>query len=226
MFCTASKAGAASLKYTLELFCHFAGHRVYQSKTQIFFSSNVKEDVARSICRKLGYTRVENLRIYLGMPLFHGRLGINTFQFLIDKVRNKLSRWDVRKLSLVDRLTLVKFVLLSIPNYFMVTTKILVTVCNIIEKITRMFLWGASPPTRKPSLVNYHEYYTLIDNGGLGLRSLHVQNQLFFLKISYNILVNTDAFQVQILRNKYKLLTFIPADIKHANASHFWQALT
>lgn len=152
--------------------------------------------------------------------------GINTFQFLIDKVRNKLSGWDVRKLSLAGRLTLVKSVLLYIPNYFMATTKILITVYNEIEKLARMFLWGASPPVRKPSLVNWQVCCSPIDSGGLGLRSLQIQNQLFLLKIGYNILVNTDAFWVQILRNKYKLMTFIPADIKRANASHLWQALT
>lgn len=89
------------------------------------------------------------------MPLFHGQVRVNTFQFLIDKVRNKLSDWDFHKLSLIGRLTLVKSVLLSIPNYFMIMTKIPVTVCNEIERMVRMFLWGAFSSSRKPSLMNW-----------------------------------------------------------------------
>ncbi|MBA0580657.1 hypothetical protein Gorai_022866, partial [Gossypium raimondii] len=43
---------------------------------------------------------------YLGVPLFRNRVGVNTFQFVLDKVRNRLNGWDVRKLSLARRLTL------------------------------------------------------------------------------------------------------------------------
>lgn len=140
LFCKPSESGANTLKETLDVFCHFAGHKVQKSKTQVFFSSNVKDDMAQSICEKLGFTRVSFLGIYLGMPLIHGRLGVNSFQFLVDKGRNKLSSWDVQKLSLAGRFTLIKSVLLSIQNYFMATTKIPVTICNEIEKMARMFL--------------------------------------------------------------------------------------
>lgn len=58
------------------------------------------------------------------------------------------------------------------------------------------------------------------------MRSLQSQNQIFLLKIGYTILVNTKAFWIHILRNKYKVMTPIPADIKRYNASHLWRSLT
>lgn len=140
LFCRASEVRAECLRKTFDLFCHFVGHRVNKKKTQIYFFSNVNEAVAQRICGNLSFTRVSNLGIYLGIPLFLGRVGVSTFQFLIDKVRNKLSSWDMRKLSLAGRLILVKSVLMAIPNYFVATVKILNTVCNEIECLAHMFL--------------------------------------------------------------------------------------
>lgn len=68
------------------MFCHFTGHRVNKRKTQILFSDNVPSTVAQTIFGMLDFTRVSDLGNYLGMPLFHSRVGVNMFQFLIDKV--------------------------------------------------------------------------------------------------------------------------------------------
>lgn len=104
----------------------------------------------------------------------------------------------------------------------MATVKIPVTVYNEIEKMARMFLWGSTDTARKSSLVNWQICCSPIDSGGLGLRSLQSQNQLFLLKIGYNIIVNTTAYWVQILRNKYKVMNSVPVDITRPIASHLW----
>lgn len=61
----------------------------------------------------------EDLGIYLGIPLLHTRTTKKSFQFIIDKVRNKLTGWDACKLSLVGRITLAQSVMSAIPIYFM-----------------------------------------------------------------------------------------------------------
>lgn len=66
---------------------------------------------------------------------------MSTFDFILDKVRDRLSGWDARKLSFASRLMLVKLILLSIPNYFMTTARISIMVCKEIEIIARRFLW-------------------------------------------------------------------------------------
>lgn len=94
---------------------------------------------------------------YLGMPLFHHRIGRNTFYFILDKVHDCLNRWDVRKLSFARRLTLLKLVFLSIPNFFMATTRIPVTICKEIEKRSRCFLWGSTSVEKKVALVKWKD---------------------------------------------------------------------
>lgn len=83
---------------------------------------------------------MDNLGIYLGMSMLHEGVGFGSFHFLIAKVRQKLLGWDTMKLLIAERITLVRSVLLSIPNYFMTTARVPIIVCMKIEKLARSFI--------------------------------------------------------------------------------------
>ncbi|KAK8278654.1 hypothetical protein V6Z12_D09G057200 [Gossypium hirsutum] len=148
---------------------------------------------------KLGFSKVNDLGRCLGMPLLSSRVRVGSFQFIVDKVRNRLDGWDVSKSSLVGRLTLVKLVLIAISNYFMVTINILISIFKEIEKLAQNFLLGYSISKQKISLVNWEDCYTPVVNKGLGIRYLVYQNKLFLLKLGYNIIVDLDVFWDRIL---------------------------
>lgn len=138
----------------LQTFCYFFGQKVNVSKSQNFFSANTPNDIVNGICNRLGFNMVDNLGIYLGMPLLHNRMGVGTFNFLVDEVRQRLSGWEVRKLSMVRRISLVHSILLVIPNYFMNMVKVPVTVCMNIERLAHTFIWGSTVGQRKLALVS------------------------------------------------------------------------
>lgn len=62
-----------------------------KNKYQVFFSPNVPEIVASDICKTVGFGRVEDLRMYLGLPIMHKRVGVGTFEFLVNKVRSRIN---------------------------------------------------------------------------------------------------------------------------------------
>lgn len=106
LFCKAKDKGVDCLNHVLDKFYHYSVHHVNSLKTQVFFSRNVPEEVALRLSVKLGFTKVDDLGKYLGVPFFHNRVEVGTFQFLVDKVRGRLNGWDARKLSLEGFLTL------------------------------------------------------------------------------------------------------------------------
>lgn len=144
------------------------------------------------------------------MPIFHRRTRRGIFFFIVDKARDRLSGWDVRKLSFAARLTLVKLVLLSIPNFFMTTARLPISTCKEIEKIARQFVWGCSNGVKRVALVKWTDLCKHVERGGFGIRSLKDQNLVFFLKLGYKLVTNTDALWVTILRNKYNIHGLIP----------------
>ncbi|KAK8335871.1 hypothetical protein V6Z11_A09G084700 [Gossypium hirsutum] len=126
----------------------------------------------------------------------HNNFTSSTFKFVVDKVRKNLSGWDVRKILLLGRITLAKSMVLTIPNYFMSTICMLVSVCNKIERIAYNFIWGTCIESKKSSLLSWGACCLPIDNRGLGLRSLANQNRVFLLKLGFQLLTNMEALWV------------------------------
>lgn len=58
-------------------------------------------------------------------------------------------------MSLAGRITLAKFVLLAIPNYFMSIVRIPVSICKEIKRLARNFVWGTSSEVRRPMLASW-----------------------------------------------------------------------
>ncbi|KAH1081384.1 hypothetical protein J1N35_021145 [Gossypium stocksii] len=85
LFCKASRAQADVVNSILDSFCYFSSQKVNKSKSQVFFSLNTPKDLAEAICNDVGFSCVDDMGIYLGMPLFHNRVTTSTFAFIVDK---------------------------------------------------------------------------------------------------------------------------------------------
>lgn len=57
----------------LETFCYFSGQKVNVSKSQVYFSPSTHLAWADQIVSQLGFSKVENLGLYLGLPLLHAK---------------------------------------------------------------------------------------------------------------------------------------------------------
>ncbi|KAK8475930.1 hypothetical protein V6N12_056671 [Hibiscus sabdariffa] len=104
---------------------------------------------------------------------------ITDFDFLVDKLRVKLSGWAASSLSTAGCITLDKSVLAAIPSFFMQTTRLPIAVCSEIDKIVRGFIWGSSMETRKISLVNWFAISQPRNRGGLGIPRSNERNLTF-----------------------------------------------
>ena len=58
---------------------------------------------------------------YLGFPLFQRRVKQEDFNFLINKLKSKLSGWKAKLLNRTGRITLARSMLIAMPLYNMQT---------------------------------------------------------------------------------------------------------
>ena len=93
--------------------------KVSKTKTQVFFSHNIKSAEAKEIGDSLGFSVTKNLGKYLGVPIIHSRVNKLTYQGILDKVNQRLSGWNAIHLSLAGRITLTQSVIQAIPIYAM-----------------------------------------------------------------------------------------------------------
>lgn len=119
-------------------------------KSKVFFSNNIRDDIAESLSHELGIDQTQDLGIYLGAPLLHQKISNNKFNFILDKMRKKLSMWKAKSLSFAGRLTLAQSCLANILGYVMQTVSMPISICNAAETICRNFYGEAVKIKIKP----------------------------------------------------------------------------
>ncbi|KAA3453087.1 reverse transcriptase [Gossypium australe] len=103
--------------------------------------------------------------------------------FIVDKIRRKLDSWNAKMLPMARKVTLAHSVLMDIPNCFMQTVKILVSICAEIERIARGFRWGKDARRQGMSLVKWLDCCQT-HNGGLDIQNIKEQNESFLLNLA------------------------------------------
>jgi hypothetical protein len=155
-----------------------------------------------SIVTNTGINRTHSLEKYLGFPMMHGRLQRKDFEFLEEKISHRLASWQHNLLNKAGRMTLVKSVLNSIPNYYMQVAWLPQSTCDSIDRMARNFLWKGNSNTGI-HLVGWDKITKPKKLGGLGIRKAREANTSLLGKLVRSIHQNYDALWVQIIKHKY-----------------------
>ncbi|MCH87824.1 ribonuclease H, partial [Trifolium medium] len=132
----------------LSVFCGASGAGVSIEKTKMLVSTNVNSNRERELSNISGFDLTSDFGKYLGVPIIHGRKKKSLYEFIIEKVRKRLSSWKAKNLTFAARITLTRSVLAALPTYVMQTTLLPQGVCNKIEKLMRNFIWGSTDEKR------------------------------------------------------------------------------
>ncbi|GLT95486.1 hypothetical protein SLE2022_131660 [Rubroshorea leprosula] len=212
------------LKNLLDFFCSRSGQCVNPSKSKLFFSKNVVEEVRDSLSTILGFSQTTDIGTYLGVPISAKKPTKSKCQFIIDKVRAKLAGWKSRYLSLAGRVTLTSSVLATIPNFYMQTMMLPASVHKELDQISRNFIWGSEPDSRKLHLVNWQTVTQPRVLGGLGIKSSKDANLAAMAKLNWRLYTEKNSLWVGLLRNKYNALN--PHNPPSNSGSPMWKAIT
>ena len=100
----------------------------------------VKEAVALRISALSKIPITTNLDRYLGTPSITGRMKMDTFHHILDRIEGRLEGWKTKHLTLAGRTVLAKAVISATPFYSMQFTLLPKTLCDNIDKKVRNFI--------------------------------------------------------------------------------------
>ena len=89
----------------------------------------MRDELKEEISERLGIRETNNIGKYLKFPLKHRGVPRNPYNFIMEKVMNKLVGWKVKCLSFVGQAVLIKSIMSSIPNHVMRGVVLPVHVC-------------------------------------------------------------------------------------------------
>ncbi|XP_021751006.1 uncharacterized protein LOC110716668 [Chenopodium quinoa] len=121
-------------------------HLFFADDAMLFFrateDSCMPEDVKVSLKRILSMSDITNVGVHLGAPIdIQGKKKLS-FQYLVDKVTEKIVSWASLRLSQAAKLILINTVLVSISAHVMKCLKLPQSIVNKIDSVITKFWWS------------------------------------------------------------------------------------
>lgn len=94
---------------------------------------------------------------YLRVPITGRSPKVKYYQYLVQKVKNKLSNWRDNQLSFAGRATLANSAMEALPTYTMMSNKVPKTCLKEIQKTQSNFIWGDREGERHLHTIKWSE---------------------------------------------------------------------
>ena len=91
LFAKADHINCLAIRDVLDCFCSISGQTISEAKSRVYFSPNVDRDTRESLCDILGFALTLELGKYLGIPIKHGSISSQDYNFVLDKVKAETS---------------------------------------------------------------------------------------------------------------------------------------
>lgn len=160
---------------------------------------------------------------YLGAPIYKGRCKCMYFDETVGKLAQKLEGWKSRFLSFGGKITLIRSVLASLPLHVFSCMVVPQQVQRRIEGLMRAFLWSQQGQGRM-NWVSWKRICTPVEEGGLGIRSIHETVHGLHGKLAWKI-ISKETLWTRLLRQKYGVQSVFSPTALRTNSSNLWRTL-
>ncbi|GKC17316.1 RNA-directed DNA polymerase, eukaryota, reverse transcriptase zinc-binding domain protein [Tanacetum coccineum] len=161
---------------------------------------NVDRDKVKGAASKLGCLILKTPFTYLGSKVGGSMSRVHAWNEVIDRVKNRLSKWKMKTLSIGGRLTLLKSVLGSIPIFHMSIYRAPLSVLRTLESIRSKFFKGHDINSNKASWVNWKKVLASKEKGGLGVSSLFALNRGLMFKWIWRFYTQNTLLWVRVVK--------------------------
>lgn len=216
-----------SIRRVIDCLEHYDGvsrQLVNRDKSGHILPRRASEIQTRRIVFLTGFSHQSQPFTYLGVPLFKGAKRSFLYDDLIMKVRSRIFGWASRLLSPGGRITLLRFVLSSIPLYLFQIMRPPKVILKRLESIFARFLWDSKDHARRLHWRSWKAICLPADEGGLGFRRLLDTVDTFSLKLWW-MFRSQSSLWAQFLLGKYCRGTHPSLAAVPQSASPIWKRL-
>ncbi|XP_075665410.1 uncharacterized protein LOC142635081 [Castanea sativa] len=123
-FAKADYINCSAIRDVLNDFCNLSGQTMSEAKSKVYILPNVDRDTRESLCDILGFASTPKLGKYLGIPIKQPETSPKDYNFILDRVKQKLAGWKENMLSLASQSVFIQASSATIPAYVMKRTQL------------------------------------------------------------------------------------------------------
>ncbi|XP_062028887.1 uncharacterized protein LOC133744874 [Rosa rugosa] len=221
----ASLEACFQIKEVLAVYGRASGQVVNFNKSSVAFSKNVSAYEQAVVANLLGMEIVESHERYLGLPTYVGRKKTATFQYIKERLAEKLKNWQGKLLSGAGKDIMIRVVAQALPNYAMSVFQLTKSFCVDLEQMCARFWWGSTDDKRKIHWKSWDFLCHPNEIGGLGFRSLTEFNMSMLAKQAWRVIDNPDSLVAQLYKAHYFPNGSFWTAEEHASPSYSWRSI-
>lgn len=141
---------------------------INKDKSGIMFSPNIGTSEKGEVMTTLQLEKEIMSERYLGLHVYVGREKTKVFQFLKERVWQRIQGWKEKLLSKAGKEVLIKEVAYAIPTYAMACFDITKSVCEQISMMICRYWWSHQDKERKKHWIRWETLTKPKAQGGLG----------------------------------------------------------
>jgi hypothetical protein len=138
----ATEQCAQHLQRILNLYENCSGQTINLDKSAVMFSHNTPRHVRNRVMNTLRISSVAWSKRYLGLPVYVGRARSKTFEYLKERVWNRIQGWKEKTLSKAGKDVLIKACAQAIPTFAMSCFDITKTLCDEMSAMICRYWWA------------------------------------------------------------------------------------
>lgn len=203
LICKASGDQAKELMQILEIYEKATGQKVNLDKSAITFGAKVDSSTKTSIKEITGITKEVGSGVYLGLPECFSGSKIEILAYIYDRLKERLSGFFAKQLSLGGKEVLLKAVAMAMPVYAMSCFKLTKKSCENLTKAMADFWWNSLEHKRKIHWLSWTSMCLAKEQGGLGFKDIQSFNQALLAKQAWRILNEPASLFARVFKSRY-----------------------
>lgn len=225
LFCKATMEEANNISTLLNIYQQASGQEINYTKSAISFSKGTPNSTREQIARALGISKVGGFGKYLGLPEYIGKKRKEVFQYIKDRIMNKIDSWYSKYLSPAGKEVMLKAVITAIPTYTMSCFMLPKTIIQEITKAMRRFWWSADKEKYKIPWIAWKKITASKKEGGLGLRDMMAFNKALLAKQAWRLITQPSSLLARVYKAKYYRRTGFMEAKKYQTSSLAWRSI-
>ncbi|WOL01220.1 hypothetical protein Cni_G09934 [Canna indica] len=192
------------LQNVLDQYCNLTEQKINILKSELHFPKHCQDDMKKKIQKVFDF----KIRIfpmnYLLSFISPQKLDLSHQSLLLHKALKKVEVWDGKGLSQAGRITLINFVMNSLPMHTLASTWVNDGIIDKFHKISRRYLWQSSKGKKGFHLIGWKKVILRKNMGGLGIKDIGLFKFSIQAKRILPFLNKEKCLWIKFLIDKYK----------------------